>query len=88
MLFLYPFYDNYYCIILMIERTLPMRIKLINGASLPKHGRKGDAGYDFFLKEDIKIFDENLDATVLGEIAQEFENIDADVFMPSLWVKK
>ncbi len=32
-----------------------MKIKLINGAVLPKHGRKGDAGYDFFLAEDIKI---------------------------------
>jgi len=32
-----------------------MRIKLINGAVLPKHGRKGDAGYDFFLTRSIKI---------------------------------
>lgn len=32
-----------------------MKIKLINGAALPKHGRKGDAGYDFFLTEDVVI---------------------------------
>lgn len=32
-----------------------MKIKLINGAQAPKHGRKGDAGYDFFLPKDIKI---------------------------------
>lgn len=32
-----------------------MKIKLINGASLPKHGRKGDAGYDFYLTEDVII---------------------------------
>ncbi|MBO4294985.1 MAG: aldo/keto reductase [Alphaproteobacteria bacterium] len=40
------------------------------------------------LKEDIKIFEQDLDVAILREIAQEFENIDADVFMPSLWVKK
>ena len=32
-----------------------MKVKLINGAMAPKHGRKGDAGYDFFLTEDIVI---------------------------------
>ena len=32
-----------------------MRVKLIKGAVLPKHGRKGDAGYDFFLTQDVKI---------------------------------
>ena len=32
-----------------------MKVKLIKGAILPKHGRKGDAGYDFFLIEDIKL---------------------------------
>lgn len=32
-----------------------MKIKLINGASLPKHGRKGDAGYDFYVTEDVVI---------------------------------
>lgn len=30
-----------------------MKIKLINGAQCPKQGREGDAGYDFFLKEDV-----------------------------------
>ena len=30
-----------------------MKIKLIKGAQLPKHGRSGDAGYDFFLLEDV-----------------------------------
>jgi hypothetical protein len=32
-----------------------MKVKLINGAAAPKHGRKGDAGYDFFLTEDVVI---------------------------------
>ena len=32
-----------------------MKVKLINSATLPKHGRKGDAGYDFFLTEDVVI---------------------------------
>jgi dUTP pyrophosphatase len=32
-----------------------MKVKLINGAATPKHGRKGDAGYDFFLTKDVKI---------------------------------
>ena len=30
-----------------------MKVKLINGAMAPKHGRKGDAGYDFYY---IKLF--------------------------------
>ena len=37
--------------ILNIERTKQMKVKLINGAMAPKHGRKGDAGYDFFLSK-------------------------------------
>lgn len=32
-----------------------MKIKLINGAQCPKQGRHGDAGYDFFLKDDVTI---------------------------------
>lgn len=32
-----------------------MKIKLINGAQCPKQGRPGDAGYDFFLKDDVVI---------------------------------
>ena len=32
-----------------------MKIKLIDGAQMPKHGRVGDAGYDLFLKEDVVI---------------------------------
>jgi len=32
-----------------------MKVKLINGAQCPKQGRAGDAGYDFFLKDDIVI---------------------------------
>lgn len=30
-----------------------MKVKLIDGAICPKRGRVGDAGYDFFLKEDV-----------------------------------
>ena len=32
-----------------------MKIKLINGAQCPKQGRPDDAGYDFFLKDDVTI---------------------------------
>ncbi len=32
-----------------------MNVKLIKGAVLPKHGREGDAGYDFYLLDDVKI---------------------------------
>jgi len=32
-----------------------MKVKLIKGAQCPKNGRKGDAGYDFYLLEDVKI---------------------------------
>ena len=30
-----------------------MKVKLINGAQMPKQGRPGDAGYDLFLKDDV-----------------------------------
>ena len=30
-----------------------MKIKLINGAQMPKQGRPGDAGYDLFLNDDV-----------------------------------
>lgn len=30
-----------------------MKIKLLDGVQCPKQGREGDAGYDFFLKEDV-----------------------------------
>lgn len=32
-----------------------MRIKLLPGTKCPKQGRLGDAGYDFFLKDDVII---------------------------------
>lgn len=32
-----------------------MKIKLLDGAQMPKQGRVGDAGYDLFLKEDVVI---------------------------------
>lgn len=32
-----------------------MKVKLINGAVAPKRGRDGDAGYDFFLTNDVEI---------------------------------
>ena len=30
-----------------------MKVKLINGAQMPKQGRPGDAGYDLFLNDDV-----------------------------------
>lgn len=32
-----------------------MKVKLLNNTKLPKNGRKGDAGYDFYLNSDIVI---------------------------------
>lgn len=32
-----------------------MRIKLLNNTQCPKHGRKDDAGYDFYLNADITL---------------------------------
>lgn len=40
------------------------------------------------LKENIKIFEEDFSKDILEEIAQEFKNIDTNIVMPSLWVKK
>ena len=40
------------------------------------------------LKENIKIFKEDFSSDILKEIGREFENIKADIMMPSLWVKK
>ena len=30
-----------------------MKVKLLEGTKCPKQGREGDAGYDFFLREDV-----------------------------------
>jgi len=32
-----------------------MKIKLLPGTQCPKQGRDGDAGYDFYLKEDVTL---------------------------------
>ena len=40
------------------------------------------------LKENINIFQENFSSDILKEIGREFENIEASIVMPSLWVKK
>lgn len=37
------------------ERPDMMKIKLLDNAVMPKQMRDGDAGYDFYLTEDIKI---------------------------------
>lgn len=37
------------------------------------------------LKEDIKCFNMNVDAEILDEIDKEFDDIEADLVMPSLW---
>lgn len=39
------------------------------------------------LKEDIKCFNHNIPREVIIEIGREFENIEADIVMPSLWKK-
>lgn len=40
------------------------------------------------IKEDITIFTEDFSNDILKEIAAEFQDINADIVMPSLWVKK
>lgn len=40
------------------------------------------------IKEDIKIFQEDFSGDILKEIGKEFEEVEADIMMPSLWVKK
>lgn len=37
------------------------------------------------LKEDIRIFQEDIDRNVIREISREFSDIEADIVMPSLW---
>lgn len=32
-----------------------MKVKLLEGTKCPKQGREGDAGYDFFLREDVTL---------------------------------
>lgn len=39
------------------------------------------------LKENIRIFDGTLPGEILAEISETFSHIDADIMMPSLWVK-
>ncbi len=40
------------------------------------------------LKENIKIFESDFPSEIIGEISKEFENINANIVMPSLWVKR
>ena len=39
------------------------------------------------LKENIEIFQEDFSSDILKEIGKEFENIETNIIMPSLWVK-
>ena len=32
-----------------------MKVKLLNNTKCPKQGREGDAGYDFFLRENVTL---------------------------------
>ncbi len=40
------------------------------------------------LKENIEIFDASFPKEILQDISKEFENIETNIIMPSLWVKK
>lgn len=40
------------------------------------------------LKENIRIFESDCPREIISGIAKEFSNIDANIMMPSLWVKK
>ena len=37
------------------------------------------------LKEDIEVFQQDLDNDIIQEISLEFCDIEADIVMPSLW---
>ena len=37
------------------------------------------------LKEDIEVFQQDLDKDIIQEISLEFCDIEADIVMPSLW---
>jgi aryl-alcohol dehydrogenase-like predicted oxidoreductase len=37
------------------------------------------------LKEDIEVFQTELDPDIIDDISKEFKNIEADIVMPSLW---
>ncbi len=39
------------------------------------------------LAEDISLFNENIDANLLEDIGKEFDGIEAEIVMPSLWKK-
>lgn len=39
------------------------------------------------LKEDIKLFEQDIDIEIMNEIADKFRTIEADIVMPSLWKK-
>ena len=39
------------------------------------------------LRENIKLFEEDISVAVVDDIAKEFRNIEADIVMPSLWKK-
>lgn len=39
------------------------------------------------LKEDIRLFEQEIDLGIMNEIADKFRNIEADIVMPSLWKK-
>lgn len=40
------------------------------------------------LKEDIKLFEESIPKDIILEISKEFQNIETDIVMPSLWKKE
>lgn len=40
------------------------------------------------LKENIDIFNRDLDIDIINDFSKEFNDIDTDIMMPSLWVKK
>ena len=40
------------------------------------------------LKENVEIFGRPFPSAILRDVAKEFENIETDIVMPSLWVKK
>ena len=39
-------------------------------------------------KENINIFKKDFSSDILNVIGKEFENIETNIVMPSLWVKK
>lgn len=65
-----------------------MKVKLLEGTKCPKQGREGDAGYDFFLRENVTLKAHQvtvIDTGVCVELPKGYAGLLASV---ALFVKR